>query len=624
MHGFFRIAVVSPDVVLANPHENVRMSVKHCVALAQREVSVVAFPELSLTGYSCGDLFQNQTLLENAWKALHQLATETRHLPMAIIVGLPVVHFDRLYNCAAVVQGGVIKGLVPKSVIPNYREFYERRWFQSGRDVVMGSFHEEKIPFGNNLLFRMQRDFVFGVEICEDLWSPEPISVGLAANGAHVIFNLSASNAIIGKADYRRQLVLAQSSRLSCVYAYVSAGPAESTTDLVFSGHCMIAEYGQMLAEVESRRLEGELIESDIDIDRIKGLRVSEGSYAEKNPQEFRIIELAGAVHLSSLDRSIDPDPFVPTEPELLGHRCREVVELQSVALRRRMRHVDGRCLVLGLSGGLDSTLAALVAKKAIDGTGSKIVAVSMPGYGTSERTRKNAEKLADLLDLEFQEIDIKPACEQHFRDIGHDGKTADITFENVQARERTQVLFDIANKRQGLVIGTGDLSEIALGWSTYGGDHLSMYSVNCSVPKTMVRHVIEWHLSKSSTQLASVLRDILETPVSPELTPTAQGTEAIIGPYRVHDFYLYHFLRYGCHPKRMLFLAKQAFDEDEALLKKCLKLFLQRFFANQFKRSCIPDGPKIGTISLSPRGDWRMPSDASAKLWLDELEGAD
>lgn len=636
MHGFYRIAAAVPVLKVADVEGNVAEIIELMGQAEAREAALVCFPELCLTASTCADLFHQPTLLEAALEGLAAVAAASASLEVAVIVGAPLLHCDRLYNCAVVLQGGKILGVVPKSFIPNYKEFYEKRWFTSGRELRGEelTLAGQTVPFGADLVFAHDRYVTLGVELCEDLWNVTPPSSSLALAGATILANLSASNEIVAKADYRRALVASQSARCVAAYVYSSCGVMESSTDLVFSGHALIAENGIVLAENERFERENRLLLAEVDCQRLALTRLSETSFADNPAPAVRRVELPLFRAPSQLERPIDPHPFVPSDPEQRDLRCREIFSIQAAGLAKRLSHTRSQRAVIGVSGGIDSTLALLVAAEAtrlIGGDVGSISAITMPGFGTGERTYKNAVALCRQLGVELREIDITAACRQHFADIGHDPEQHDVAYENVQARERTQVLMDIANKEGGIVIGTGDLSEIALGWSTYCGDHMSMYAVNCSVPKSLIRFLVQWVAEHAAAAARETLRDILDTPITPELLPKGeageipQKTEEVIGPYELHDFFLYHMIKYGAAPAKLAFLAAAAFADAYAPqeIQRWLTLFLKRFFANQFKRSCIPDGPKVGTISLSPRGDWRMPSDAAADLWLKEHDAA-
>lgn len=672
MFGFYRIASVCPALKVADTDFNTEEIIR-CGHLAKNEGAAVAvFPELCITGYTCSDLFHQELLLQKSVASLLKIAKAFDDSDMVMAVGLPLRIMSKLYNCAALLQRGKIIGVTPKIHLPNQREFYEKRHFNSGRDLLKQSTvcpieGLGDVPVTNFFTVKGSSSEVrFGVELCEDLWTPAPPSGCLALAGANVILNLSASDALVGKGDYRRNLVQNQSARCMAAYVYASAGVHESTTDMVFSGHLMIAENGSMLAERKNYSRQSEIIFADIDVERLNMQRLSEGSFQDFDSTGY----FAKAANFSALPvvandlknpseglkyRYVAPIPFVPSSLETRDANCQEIFNIQCAGLAKRLESSYAKRVVLGLSGGLDSTLALLViieTFKLLKRPLSEILVVTMPGFGTTKRTKNNAVAMAELLGVELRTIDIKPSCLQHFKDIGHDAAKLDVTYENVQARERTKILMDLANKEGGIVVGTGDLSEIALGWSTYNADHMSMYAVNCDIPKTLVRHVVAWYAeharnfitsdtavdsisTKTAAALAAVLRDILDTPVSPELLPAdgngqiAQKTESILGAYEIHDFYLYHFTKYGAEPAKLLYLAEKAFGGDalhetkypRIELIRVLKLFLKRFFAQQFKRSCIPDGPKVGTISLSPRADWRIPSDASSADWLKEVE---
>ncbi len=633
--GFIKVMAASPKLKVGDTAYNLE-SARECFDEAERVgANLLVFPELHLTAYTCGDLFYSDTLLDGALEALEALRDYTSGKRCMAVIGVPVRTGGKLYNCAAVIQNGAVLGVVPKTVLPNYGEFYEKRQFSSGADYrgentirIAGW----DVPFGRDLLFccREMPDFVLGVEICEDLWAPVTPSTGLCLAGATVIANLSASNELIGKNDYRRLLVSSASSRLICGYVYANAGHGESTQDMVFSGHSLIYENGQLLAE-KRPFAKNWLIATEIDLFRLRFERHRNTSFDESSAPECRRVYFSQELRDTELTRHIARRPFVPADGEILAERAEAILSIQSDGLMRRIEHTCCCKAVIGISGGLDSTLALLVMVRAMDMLGrprEDIVAVTMPCFGTTERTRSNAEKLCEELDVSFMTVDISAAVRQHFADIGHDEGCTDVTYENCQARERTQVLMDIANQNGGIVVGTGDLSELALGWATYNGDHMSMYGVNASVPKTLVRYIIEYEMGRCSAGAAAVLKDILDTPISPELLPADNGsitqkTEDIVGPYELHDFFLYHMLRSGASPARIFRLACYAFDGeyDRDVILHWLRTFLRRFFAQQFKRSCLPDGPKVGTVTLSPRGDWRMPSDASARLWLEEAE---
>jgi len=636
--GFIKVAAGTPKVRVADCAYNAGQIIELIKQAAARGVKILCLPELCVTGYTCGDLFLQDTLLDGAEAALTRIMAETAELDVLTALGVPVRHHNKLYNCAAVIQKGTLLGLIPKGCVPNYGEFYERRWFQSGIDgdgePVSGwevGFCHQEAYFGGYALLPCDTmpGLVVGVEVCEDLWSPEPPSAQLARLGATVILNLSASDEVTGKASYRRELVRGQSARLLCAYVYADAGEGESSTDLVFGAHDMVAENGVLLAET---RFETGLTVSEIDVQRLAGERRRMDTFQPVLPKDG-VYELSFSLEpaVTELTRAVPPNPFVPRDGGDRAERCREILRIAALGLKKRLEHTGAPCAVVGLSGGLDSTLAILITAGAFDLLGRDrrdILAVTMPCFGTTGRTRSNAEKLASELGAALRVVDIGDAVRQHFADIGQDMADHSVTFENAQARERTQVLMDLANKAGGLVIGTGDLSELALGWATYNGDHMSMYGVNASIPKTLVRHLVAFVADERGGALAAVLRDILDTPVSPELLPPqdgqiAQKTEDLVGPYELHDFFLYYAVRWGFPPRKVYRLAVYALGErygGETILK-WLKSFYRRFFSQQFKRSCLPDGPKVGTLTLSPRGDWRMPSDAAAALWLKELD---
>ncbi len=633
MFGFHRLAAAVPVLRVADVDFNTGM-LRECYEEAVRQgAAAVVFPELSITGYSCGDLFFQKRLLERARSAAVEFAAVTAGRQTMAVFGLPLLDGEALYNVAAVAADGRIRGLVPKTLLPNYREFYEKRYFQSGREVRGRTVKlgDATVPFGSDLLFDDGGEFRFGVEICEDLWGVLPPSSLLALGGARAIFNLSAGTELAAKAEYRRDLVRQQSARCLAAYVLASAGVCESTSDVVFGGHALIADNGRLAAENRRFARKNSIIFADVDFERLAAARVSESSFNDNPLPEgttFRTVAVPPAAAAPDLAYAANPRcPFVPGDDADRRERCTEIFDIQCAGLARRVEHTRAKTMVIGISGGLDSTLALLVAAECCRLLGrdpAEIIAYTMPGFGTTDRTRGNAVRLCELLGVTLREVDIRPACLQHFRDIGHDPEVLDTAYENVQARERTQILMDVANKTGGLVIGTGDLSEIALGWSTYNGDHMSMYAVNCSIPKTLIRFLIETTAERSEPALAAVLRDVIATPVSPELLPAAgdgtiaQKTEDLIGPYELHDFFLYHFVKYGAEPEKIRFLAENAFHGiyDSETVSRWLAVFLRRFFQQQFKRNCVPDGPKVGSIALSPRGDWRMPSDATDSLW--------
>lgn len=631
--GFVRVAVATPKVKVADCIYNTEQTLELIEKAEATCVSLVVFPELGLTAYTCADLFLQPTLLNGAMQALEKIVEASRSFQVVSVVGLPVVWHGKLYNCAAVVHKGEVLGVVPKVHIPNYNEFYEYRWFtrapeENGLIDIAGS----TCPFGTDILFQSETmmNFTFAIELCEDLWVPSPPSVRHAKEGATVLVNLSASDELVGKAPYKRQLVENQSGRLVSAYLYASAGPGESTTDMVFAGHDMIAENGMMLAE-SATPFEG-LLSTEIDVDKLASERRRSNTFEISDERLHDRIGFSQSLQEIDLSRTFNRYPFVPQEGPDRKQRCKTIRMIQELGLVKRVQHTGLQHVVIGLSGGLDSTLALLVAVDAFDRLGlprEKIIGVTMPCFGTTERTKGNAHSLANALQVTLREIDITKAVLQHFSDIGQDESTHDVTFENAQARERTQVLMDIANKESALVIGTGDLSELALGWATYNGDHMSMYGVNASVPKTLIRHLVALHAETAdSKEIERVLLDVLDTPVSPELLPAKEGrisqvTEDIVGPYELHDFFLYYALRWSFGPAKVYRLANHAFDGlyGKETILRWLHIFYRRFFSQQFKRSALPDGPKVGSVAVSPRGDLRMPSDASSRLWLDELE---
>ncbi len=632
-HGFLKVAAVTPKIKVADPKYNAKVICERLQEAYDHGAKVIVFPELCLTGYTCGDLFLHEILLEETKKQLLKVVKATAGKDAVVMVGLPLEKDGRLYNVAAVLQDGAILGLVPKANIPSYDEFYEGRHFTEGnREVVSYCLEGEKIPFGVNLLFECanMRGLVIGCEICEDLWVAKPPSTDHALCGATVIANLSASNESVGKDEYRELLVKSSSAKLLCGYIYTSAGEGESTQDLVFSAHNLIGEIGTIL--VQSKRFVGETIYGDLDINRILAERRRMGTFGKETNLNYVAVPFHLEMAETKLDRSFPNMPFVPQDTQKRSKRCEEIFDMQSYGLKKRYEHIGCKSAVIGISGGLDSTLALLVTARTFDLLGldrKGILSVTMPCFGTTDRTYDNACKLALTLGTTLEEVDIKEAVSVHFRDIGQDPEKHDVTYENAQARERTQVLMDIANREGGLVIGTGDMSELALGWATYNGDHMSMYGVNAGVPKTLVRHLVRYYADTCNNEsLRAVLLDVLDTPVSPELLPPvggviAQKTEDLVGPYELHDFYLYYFLRCAYSPEKIYRIALQAFEGiyDAEMIKKWLKTFCRRFFQQQFKRSCLPDGPKVGSVAVSPRGDLRMPSDASAALWVEEAE---
>ena len=632
--GFVSVACGTPPLRLADCDYNAEQTFTMMRSAEQAGAKVLVLPELGLTGYTCGDLFYQDALLRGAEQALATVLEATRNLEVVTAVGMPVRVNNKLYNCAVIIQKGSILGIVPKTHLPNYGEFYEKRQFAPApaEDDYISFCGQEAVPFGAGQIFTCENlpELVLGFEICEDLWAPESPSVAMARAGATVICNLSASNEVLSKDRYRRQLVTTQSAKLLCGYLYASAGEGESTSDVVFGAHQLIAENGTLLGE---KRFENGLLLSEIDVQKLCYERRRTQAFGDaeekKNYCGFTLTPVT-----TKLTRYIAPKPFVPEGKEDRDARCREILLIASLGLKQRMEHTGAKTAVVGLSGGLDSTLAVLItglAMKMLDRPMTEIVAVTMPCFGTTDRTRNNAVILAEKLGATLRTVDISASVRSHFKDIGHDMADHSVTFENAQARERTQVLMDIANQTGGIVIGTGDLSELALGWCTYNGDHMSMYAVNASIPKTLVRHLVAY-LARDNAEkdeaLRDVLEDILDTPVSPELLPAVQGqisqkTEDLVGPYELHDFFLYYLLRWGYSPRKIYRLAQYALggQYSREVILKWLKTFYRRFFSQQFKRNCLPDGPKVGTVALSPRGDWRMPSDAQWTLWQAELE---
>lgn len=634
--GYVKVAAATPDIRVADTEYNeasIQGIIDNC---KEQDVRIAVFPELCLTGYTCGDLFLQDVLLDNAVRSLVRLVTNSKGSDMLCIVGLPLMVSSRLYNVAAVFQDGDILGIVPKANIPNYSEFYEARHFAAGAGEVTEitlEGYDGPVLFGQKILFECldMKELVVGVEICEDVWMAVPPSCGHAMSGATVIANLSASDETTGKDIYRTALISGQSARLVAGYIYADAGEGESSTDLVFSAHNIIAENGTVLAE--GRRFTNNCIITELDLGRIVSERRRMTSYMVNDALQsgyalagFRMKRID-----TKLTRYVDPAPFVPGNKAERDKRCEEILNIQSMGLKKRLVHTNTTSAVVGVSGGLDSTLALLVMARAFDMAGiprEKMTGVTMPCFGTTDRTYSNAVELINRLGASYVEVDIKESVRKHFEDIGQDEGIHDVTYENCQARERTQVLMDIANKQGGMVIGTGDMSELALGWATYNGDHMSMYGVNCSVPKTLVRYLVSYYAETTvDVKLREVLLDILDTPVSPELLPPEDGkisqkTEELVGPYELHDFFLYYVMRFGYSPSKIYRLAKRAFDGaySDDTIYKWLETFYRRFFAQQFKRSCLPDGPKVGSVALSPRGDWRMPSDAVARQWLEEL----
>lgn len=634
--GFIKVAALTPKVTVADTQANRKEICRLMDEAEAKGAKILVFPELCITGYTCGDLFYQQVLLREAKKELLAIAKYTQRKDYLAFVGLPLEYNGKLYNVAAAVTQGKVLGLVPKTHIPNYNEFYERRHFAPGmkQPVPVALDEDTVVPMGTRVLFqcRQMPELKIGAEICEDVWAPNPPGVEHALAGATLLVNLSASDETTGKDMYRKSLVTGQSGRLICGYVYCSAGDGESTQDVVYSGHNLIAENGTLLAE--SRRFCNESIYTELDMVRLNEERRRMSTFMTSD-ESYINVEFSLKEEKTELTRFVDPAPFVPENKADREKRCEEIFMIQAMGLKKRLEHTHAATAVVGISGGLDSTLALLVMVKAFDLIGKDhkdIVAVTMPGFGTTDRTYDNAVSLIKSLGATFREVSIVDSVRVHFKDIGQDEAVHDVTYENGQARERTQILMDIANKSGGMVIGTGDMSELALGWATYNGDHMSMYGVNASVPKTLVRHLVCYYADTCADEtLQKVLYDVLDTPVSPELLPPEDGkisqkTEDIVGPYELHDFFLYYILRFGCTPKKIYRLANYAFagTYDTETIQKWLKTFYRRFFSQQFKRSCLPDGPKVGTVAVSPRGDLRMPSDASARIWMEELEHLD
>ena len=638
-YGFVKVAAAVPRVKIADCKYNAGQ-LESLIAIADgKGVQIITFPEMCITAYTCGDLFGQQLLLEEAEMGLMQILNNTRQLDIISILGMPIAVNSTVINAAVVIQKGKILGVVPKTYLPNYKEFYEQRWFTSALQVAEDNVRlcGQIVPMGTNLLFETS-DTTFGIEICEDLWSTIPPSSTLALQGAEILFNLSADNEGIGKHGYLRSLISQQSARCIAGYVFSSCGFGESTTDVVFAGNGLIYENGSELAHNKRFSLEEQLVISEIDVERLRAERRINTTFAaskgtvpsDKKPLRITT-EFVNSKELN-LTRTFDMHPFVP-QGETLNERCEEVFSIQVAGLAQRLVHTGAKTAVIGISGGLDSTLALLVCVRTFDKLElprKNIIGVTMPGFGTTDRTYHNALSLMKSLGITIREISIKEACIQHFKDINHDINIHDVTYENSQARERTQILMDIANQTWGMVIGTGDLSELALGWATYNGDHMSMYGVNGSVPKTLVKYLVKWVAENDIDEESRItLLDIVETPISPELIPAdengeiQQKTEDLVGPYELHDFFLYYFMRFGFRPSKIYYLANIAFKDiyDEETIKKWLSTFFRRFLNQQFKRSCLPDGPKVGSISISPRGDWRMPSDASSATWLKEIE---
>ena len=636
-YGFVNVAAAVPMVKVADVAYNVEQIKSLITQAEEQSVEVIVFPELCITGYTCQDLFKEQLLLDQAEQGIIQLLDFSRKLDIISIVGLPVIINGLLYNCAVVLQGGQVLGIIPKTYLPNYGEFYEKRWFASAQDLNPTDIYFAGNPIhvsADPLLFVTGDGVKFGVEICEDVWAPIPPSNNLALAGADIIFNLSASDELIGKHAYLKSLLAQQSARTISGYVYASSGFGESTQDVVYGGNAIIFENGKLLIEGKRFSFDPQLKSYQIDVEKLRAERRENTTFinAQRRAHANEIMTKSVAPHEFKLTRYVNPHPFIPADTDMQSS-CEEILSIQVAGLAKRLHHIRGTKAVIGISGGLDSTLALLVTVKAFDKLGldrKGILGITMPGFGTTDRTYHNALKLMETLGVTIREISIAKAVTQHFEDIGHDAKIHDITYENSQARERTQILMDVANKENAIVVGTGDLSELALGWATYNGDHMSMYGVNAGVPKTLIRYLVSYVAGEMATE---TLLDIIDTPISPELIPAdeqgniKQKTEDLVGPYELHDFFIYYYLRYGFSPKKIYLLALRAFcnpDDgkqlyDETTIKKWLTTFCRRFFNQQFKRSCLPDGPKVGSVSLSPRGDWRMPSDASSALWLNE-----
>ncbi|WP_330683944.1 NAD(+) synthase [Petrocella sp. FN5] len=638
--GFIRVGAATLLTKVADCEHNTNQIINLTKEAAQQDVAILVFPELSITGYTCGDLFLQKHLQDQVVNQLIRLKKESAVFDITLIVGAPLAVGNALFNCAVVINKGTIIGITVKSHIPNYGEFYEKRWFEQGKHLVQHNYLIDSVhvPIGFNMLYQNNQypEVTFGIEICEDLWVPNPPSGPMAVAGATLIFNPSASNDLVGKNEYRKSLICSQSAKTITGYIYASSGYGESTTDLVFGGQCLIYENGTLLSKNTRFVMENQLIISDIDIDRLLSDRRKMGIYADGYQQDlssYTVCSYANVHKPLIINRYVDHHPFVPTDPKKLHVRCEEIFSIQSIGLAKRLEHIGCQTVIIGVSGGLDSTLALLVCLHTfnlLNMDPKNIIAITMPGFGTTDRTYKNACDLIKQLGCTLKEIPIKEACLRHFHDIDHDPNTHDVTYENTQARERTQILMDYANKAGGIVVGTGDLSELALGFATYNGDHMSMYAVNASIPKTLVRYLVNWVAHhKTPDSAKTVLLDVLDTPVSPELLPPdsdgtiAQKTEDLIGPYELHDFFLYYCVRFGFSPSKIFYLANLAFQEiyTEAIIKKWLRIFYKRFFSQQFKRSCMPDGPKVGSINLSPRGDWRMPSDGVVRSWLMEID---
>lgn len=641
-YGYVRVGCAAPPLKVADCLYNTDNIIASIREAAEKKIEILIFPELAISGYTCGDLFLQDQLLKSTEESTLRVLEESKNQNMLIVVGIALRNQHQLFNCAALINKGSLIGIVPKTYLPNYNEFYEKRWFSSDmtriNDYIL--YCGQKIPFGTDLLFQHEslRGLVVAAEICEDLWVPIPPSSYASLQGATLIVNPSASNELVGKSSYRKNLINSQSGRNIAAYAYASSGFGESTTDVVYGGHCLISENGSLLKESPRFLMNGHLIYTDIDVDRLcqerlKMTAFNEHTLANRPIKSYRTVTFSTDCQINDLTRFISRTPFIPATKNDRDQRMEEIFSIQTTGLAKRLVHMGAKKVVLGISGGLDSTLALLVCVKTMDQLGyerKNVIGITMPGFGTTDRTYQNALQLMENLGISTVEIPIREASLLHFKDIGHDPNKHDVTYENTQARERTQILMDYANKINSLVIGTGDLSELALGWATYNGDHMSMYAVNTSIPKTLVRHLVDWVADHELGQKAhNVLKDVLDTPVSPELLPPdkqgniKQKTEDAVGPYELHDFYLFYMMKYGFTPKKIYFLATCAFDGiyTTDVILRWLKKFYWRFFSQQFKRSCLPDGPKVGSICLSPRGDWRMPSDASVSIWMKELD---
>lgn len=632
-YGFVKVAAAIPGVQVANPEYNARQIEKQIEEAAANNASVVVFPELCISGYTCGDLLLQDHLIYSSERRLGEILENTKDVDIISIVGMPVTHSGSLYNAAVVLHKGRILGVVPKQFLPNYSEFYEQRWFRSGNDIIdmKVSLCGQCVDFGKDMVFNTG-EFTFAIEICEDLWAPVPISSKLAQAGAEIIFNLSADNDTVSKYNYLTKLVSTHSAQCICGYVLTSCGFGESTTDTVFGGKSIICENGNILAEATRFSMEPQITYSEIDVEYIRNDRRTNMTFSASRINMCKEVCAEIKSKEAELTRKINNMPFIPCDNDMNG-RCEEIFAIQTSGLAKRLVHARCEHVVVGISGGLDSTLALLVCARTFEKlslSSKSIIAITMPGFGTTDRTYHNAMSLMQSLGVTIKEISIREACIRHFSDIGHDINVHDVTYENSQARERTQILMDVANQVNGMVVGTGDLSELALGWATYNGDHMSMYGVNAGIPKTLIKYLVRWVADNHSDERTKeTLIDILDTPISPELIPhdengnIKQKTEDIVGPYELHDFFLYNFVRNKFTPEKIFFLAKKAFEGlyDQDTIKKWITIFIRRFFVQQFKRSCLPDGPKVGSISLSPRGDWRMPSDASFESWLNNIK---